>query len=147
MTANPFEVHVGLTGHSKIDFDRRQIRRVIRIGARMVQRDGRKLASRREGAGRTYRVWGDMLHRASAAGAPPTKVTGQFQRSLDTRVVGQGFAATIGPNLSRAFYARFLAGGTQDMAKRPVMDQALERNRQPIASMLESALLDSMVPR
>lgn len=147
MSGAPFEIHVGLTGHSKIDFDRRQIRRTIRIGARMVQRDGRKLVSRRAGSGRTYRVWGDMLHRASAAAAPPVKLSGQLQRSLDTRVVGQGFAATVGPNLSRAFYARFLAGGTQDMEKRPFMDQALERNRQPIASMLESALLDSLVPR
>jgi len=141
------EVNVGLAGFGRVDFDRRKIRRAIRIGARLVQRESRRMVNARAGTGRTYRVWGDMLHRASAAGAPPAKVSGTFQRSLDTRMAPSGFAAFVGPNLRKAFYARFLASGTVAMQPRPVADVALDRHRSAIRRLLEDALSDALIPR
>ncbi|CCG42181.1 HK97-gp10 family putative phage morphogenesis protein [Magnetospirillum molischianum] len=141
------EVNVGLAGFGRIDFDRRKVRRAIRIGARLVQREARRMVNVRAGTGRSYRVWGDMLHRASAAGSPPAKVSGALQRSLDTRMAPSGFAAFVGPNLSKAFYARFLAAGTGAMQPRPFVDTALDRHRSAIRRLLEDALSDALIPR
>lgn len=141
------EVHVDLMGHSRIDFDRRIIRKALRKAANPVRREARRLIARRNGGGRTYRVWGDMVRRASAPGAPPARLTAQLGRSIDTKMVNDGFAVYVGPNLRRAFYARFLAGGTQAMAARPFMDLALEAHAAPIAALLETAMVEALQPR
>ena len=143
------ELHARLFGHRSIDFDKRKLRKAVRAGARLVRREGRRLAGKKSGSGRRYRVWGDMLHRASAPGAPPAKLTGALQRSVFFRTLEgtSGLAMSVGPSPRRVFYARFLAGGTEKMDARPFMGEALERHEGPIRNALRDALKSSLVPR
>ncbi|WP_188260867.1 HK97-gp10 family putative phage morphogenesis protein [Azospirillum tabaci] len=142
------ELHERLLGHRTIDFDRRKLRKAVRAGAALVRREGRKLAGKKKGAGRRYRVWGDFLHRASAPGSPPAKLTGALQRSIYYRTLDKdGLSMSVGPAPRRIFYARFLAFGTEKMEARPFMDEALHRHEEPIRKLLRSALRDSLVPR
>ena len=144
------ELHESLIGHRSIDFDRRALRKAVREGAKLVRREGRKLAGRKQGAGRHYRVWGDTPHQASAPGAPPAKLTGALQRSIYYRTMEKGgMSMSVGPSTSkrRAFYSRFLAFGTKNMDARPFMGDALERQESRVRGLLREALRDSLVPR
>ncbi len=142
------ELNERLVGHRAIDFNKRKLRKAVRHGAQLVRREGRKLAGKKRGSGRRYRVWGDIPHQASAPGAPPAKLTGALQRSIFYRTIDKGgLSMSVGPASSRVFYARFLAFGTQKMEARPFMEEALSRHEGPIRNLLRSALKDSLEPR
>jgi HK97 gp10 family phage protein len=148
MSQPSIELHAALFGTTRIDFDRRSIRKALRGGAQLVRREARKILSKRSGSGRIYRVWGDVIHRASAAGEAPAKLTGLLQRSIQYRTRGSGgFAMAVGPSYAVGFYGRFLAFGTKTMAPRAFMVPALEIHRAAITAMLNTALADSLVPR
>lgn len=142
------ELHERLFGHRRIDFNKRQLRKALRKGAQLVRREGRKLAGKKQGSGRRYRVWGDIPHQASSPGAPPAKLTGALQRSIFYRTLDRdGLSLSVGPSVRRVFYARFLAFGTQKMEARPFMEEALSRHEGPIRNLLRGALKDSLEPR
>lgn len=142
------ELHERLFGHRRIDFDKRQLRRALRDGAKLIRREGRKLAGKKRGSGRLYRVWGDIPHQASAPGAPPAKLTGALQRSVFYRTIDRdGLSMSIGPSVRRVFYARFLAFGTRQVEARPFMETALSRHEGAIRDRLRDALKDSLEPR
>ncbi|WP_207458651.1 HK97-gp10 family putative phage morphogenesis protein [Azospirillum sp. SYSU D00513] len=142
------ELHEKLVGHRRIDFDRKKLRKAVREGAKLVRREGRRLAGKKAGGGKAYRVWGDMLHKGSAPGEAPTKVTGTLQRSIFYRTLDDnGLSMSVGPAARRVFYARFLAAGTQKMAARPFMGEALERTESPVRDFLRAGLEESLTPR
>ena len=142
------ELHERLFGHRRIDFNKRKLRKALREGAKLIRREGRKLAGKKKGSGRRYRVWGDIPHQASAPGAPPAKLTGALQRSIFYRTMDRdGLSMSVGPSVRRVFYARFLAFGTEKMEARPFMETALSRHEGAIRTMLRSALRDSLEPR
>jgi HK97 gp10 family phage protein len=142
------EINERLIGHKTIDFDRKALRKAVREGAKLVRREGRKLAGKRSGAGRKYRVRGGVRHRASAPGQPPAKISGALQKSIFYRTMDKGgLAMSVGPSIRRVFYARFLAGGTKHMEARPFMTEALRRHEPSIRQGLRAALVDALVPR
>lgn len=97
-----FDVHAEISGFSRIDFDKKKIRKALRIEGRAIQKISRALVSRRV---------------ISKAGEYPGKETGQLARSIQVKVSRSGFLARIAPynksNAMKVFYPALLYYGVK----------------------------------
>lgn len=102
-----------------LSFGKVNVRRVVRQGATQVAQEARALIRqsvgggrvyRGSGGGRQYRGYKSGSYTASAAGAPPTSVTGALARSIKVTVFKGGEGAAI---RDAQFYALFLEAGAQ----------------------------------
>lgn len=100
------ELHATIVGHSRIDFDKKQVRRTLLKEGRAVQRSARRLVARRA---------------VSKPGEYPGKRSGDLQRSIKPRVGSGGFwvkvAPTKTPQMEGVFYPAFLNYGTKGLGR------------------------------
>lgn len=133
------EVNVKLDGFSRIDFDKRKIRKTMQVLGRDVQKEARWLVSRRL---------------ISGAGEFPGRDTGALWRAIKYKVSKPGFLVRIQPDktaeMGPDFYPAFLLYGSKkrDLAARKnYMTTALENRRDVARVALRNALQDSLIPR
>lgn len=143
----PFEIHAGITGHSRIDFDKRPIRKVLRSLGRQVAKEARKLVSSRT---------------VSSPGGYPGRRTGALFRSIKSKEMGGGLAIAVAPYRtselmrkgSNAYYPGFLLfgakrngrGGTLTPRQNYVL-AAAERFGDAAREGISAVLRDALVPR
>lgn len=150
------EVHVGWTGHSRIDFDKKKIRKVMRARGRDVQKEARRLVARRA---------------ISQAGDYPGRDSGVLWRSIKAKVSRSGFLVRIAPQktaeMGKDFYPAYLWYGVRRGATRSknhgrqadtgtgwrieprknYMTEALSRRREVSENAIKNALKDALIPR
>ncbi|MCC7005892.1 MAG: HK97 gp10 family phage protein [Ottowia sp.] len=147
------ELNVLLQGYTRIDFDKKKIRKVMRKMGRDVQREARRLVARKA---------------ISSAGAYPGKQTGRLQRSIKSKVSKSGFLVRIAPQKSsemKDFYPAFLYYGVTGQARRKdqkaptqtgrwriapranFMQEALDQRRAVVRAELRDVLRNTLVPR
>lgn len=132
------EINVKLDGFSRIDFDRKKIRKTMRMLGRDVQKEARRLVARRA---------------VSGAGEYPGRQTGRLWRAIKYKVSKPGFLVKIMPGKTadmKDFYPAFLLYGSKkrDLAPRKnYMTDALENRRSVARGALRNALMDSLKPR
>lgn len=150
------EVNVRLAGHERIDFDRKSVRKALRIEGSAVRKEARRLVSRRA---------------VSGGGENPGRETGALWRSIKSKVSRSGFLVKIAPQktpeMGEDFYPAYLFYGVRRGAQRGrsharradngsgwrieprnnFMIQALDRRRSGARVALEAALKDALVPR
>ena len=133
------EIHVGLTGHNRLDFDKRIMRKRLRAEAGQIRKEARKLISRRA---------------ISQAGEYPGLNTGDTRRSIYVRVTRSGLAAIIEPKRTsrmdkREFYPSILTYGVPGRidARKNYIEQAASRRRAAAMAGIGAALLESLKPR
>lgn len=170
-----FEVNATITGFSRIDFDRKKIRKALRAEGRKIQKEARSLVARRV---------------ISNPGEFPGKSSGQLARSIQVKLSRPGFLVKIAPfnksNSMKDFYPAFLFYGVKNhgsvkpllpgkgvgksnrrrrgeraslMASRSANDnyvvkprenymaEALSRRREASRAAILNALQDSLIPR
>jgi len=134
------EINVGWEGYSRIDFDKRKIRKAMRTVGRDVQRQARKLVSKRGGK--------------SKPGQAPNRSTGALARSIKVKVSRPGFLVRIAPEKTPAmgdfFYPAVLHYGSEKINLKPrsnYMVDALEMKRSQTRNVLARALPDALIPR
>ncbi|MET3229981.1 UNVERIFIED_ORG: hypothetical protein ABIC54_002166 [Burkholderia sp. 1263] len=100
------ELHVGWTGHTKIDFDKKKIRKTMRVLGRDVQKEARRLVARRA---------------ISQPGDYPGRDTGTLRRSIKSKVSRSGFLVRIAPQktaeMGDDFYPAYLWYGTRGQGR------------------------------
>lgn len=131
------ELHTTLTGHSKIDFDKRKVRKALRQQGAVIRKKARKLVARRA---------------ISGAGDNPGRDTGALMRSIKVKVFGGGFGVIVAPyktdEMGDDFYPAFLYYGTPTVKKRAnYMIEALDSTRESAKRAIREALKDSLIPR
>jgi hypothetical protein len=133
------EVNVKIEGFSRIDFETRKVRIAMRNIGRDMQREARKLVSRRA---------------VSKPGEIPGRATGATQRSIRYRVSRPGFLVRIAPfktaDMGKDFYPAFLHYGSEKNNLKPrenYMVKALENRADNTRNVLRRALEDALVPR
>jgi hypothetical protein len=149
-------VHVRLLGHERIDFDRKKIRKAMRVQGGEVRKVARRLVARRA---------------VSGPGEAPGRDTGALYRSIKSKVSRSGFLVKVAPqktsDMGDEFYPAFLYYGVRAGGKRSAdhrkkadggngwriekrdnyMSKALDQRRAGATAALETALKDSLIPR
>lgn len=99
-----FDLNVRLDGFTRIDFERKKIRKALRQAGREIQKEARRLVSRRA---------------ISNPGEYPGKITGALQRSIQVRLSKSGFLVRVAPynktNAMKVFYPALLYYGTKGL--------------------------------
>lgn len=132
------EVHATIDGFSRIDFDRKKIRKVLRKEGGEVRKIARKLIGRRV---------------VSRPGEYAGRDTGRMIRSIKAVVSKPGFLVRIAPSKTaemKDFYPAFLNYGsaTNNLApRRNFMIDALDARREIARGAILGALQDSIIPR
>ncbi|BAO88920.1 hypothetical protein [Caballeronia cordobensis] len=141
------EVHVGWTGHSRIDFDKKKIRKVMRARGRDIQKEARRLVARRA---------------LSQPGDYPGRDSGTLWRSIKSKVSRSGFLVRIAPQktpeMGKDFYPAFLWYGVRRTAgeegsgwrvepRKNYMTEALDKRREVSETAIMAALKDALIPR
>lgn len=132
------EVNATLVGHSRIDFDKRLIRRALRQEGGKVRTAARRLVARRA---------------VSASGEMPGRDTGALWRSIKVKVSSGGFWARISPfktNEMPMYYPAVLYYGSKRRnieARGNYMTTALEQRRSGAQDAIRSALQGALKPR
>lgn len=132
------EVHATLVGHSKIDFDKRKIRRALRSEGGKLRTAARRLVARRG---------------ISAPGEMPGRDTGALWRSIKVKVSSGGFWARVSPfktNEMPMFYPAVLYHGSKRRnieARGNYMSDALDLRRTAAQAAIRSALQSALIPR
>lgn len=137
--SNPkLETNVTIDGFSRIDFDRRKVRKGMgRIG-RDVQKESRRLIARRA---------------ISGAGEYPGRKTGTLWRAVKYKVSRAGFMVVVRPTKTADmdfFYPAVLHYGSEKRnikARKNFMTDALDNRNQNARSVLRNVLQDSLIPR
>ncbi|WP_147375762.1 hypothetical protein [Noviherbaspirillum cavernae] len=101
------EVNVTLAGHSRIDFDRKRVRKALRTEAQAVRKIARRLVARRA---------------ISEPGEFPGKDSGALQRSIKFKILSRhGFAVRVAPyktaEMGKDFYPAYLWYGTRGLGR------------------------------
>jgi HK97 gp10 family phage protein len=116
----------------------RHAREAIAQSAEAIETDAKQSIERGPKTGRLYeRSDPRRSHRASAPGQAPATDSGRLGRNITHVVDPDGLGASVE---SRATHSRALEFGTTDMAARPFMHPAFERNRSQIRRMLGRAV-------
>lgn len=132
------EVHATLVGHSKIDFDKRLIRKALRKEGGSVRTAARRMVARRA---------------VSAPGGMPGRESGALWRSIKVKVSSGGFWARISPfktNEMSMFYPAVLHYGSIKRgieARGNYMTEALEQRRPAAQAAIRTALQGALKPR
>lgn len=133
-----FEVNATITGFSRIDFDRKQIRKVLSKQGAEVRKVARKLIMRRV---------------ISKAGEYAGRDTGRMLKSIKSKVSKSGFLVRISPQKTAdmpIFYPAILHYGSKKINLAPrknFMTDALEARRETARTAILNALQDSIIPR
>ena len=133
-----FDVHAEISGFSRVDFDKKKIRKALRIEGRAVQKIARKLASKK------------LL---DSNGSYPAKQTGRLVRSIKVKVSRPGFLVKIAPQKMadmKDFYPAFLFYGSKKINLAPrqnYMTDALDARRESARSAILNALQGALIPR
>lgn len=130
-------VYATIEGHSRIDFDKRAIKKVLRKAGGDIRKAARRLVARRA---------------VSSPGDFPGRDTGALLRSIKLKVSSGGFWAKVEPQKTpemKSFYPAFLFYGTKrGVAKRGnYMIAALDAQRENVRGQIRDALKHSLVPR
>lgn len=107
---------------------------VIEYGVRQVRNEVLLSMQQTPKTGRKYKR-GDKVHTASSPGNPPAIDHGTLIRSIEMVYKHFGFTGEVQANTN---YAIHLEYGTADMAARPFMQPALEKNRSKILKKAQS---------
>ncbi|MDE2441945.1 MAG: hypothetical protein KGP14_13055 [Betaproteobacteria bacterium] len=135
---DPFDLFVGLDFHQTIDFDKRSLRKSMRLGAADVRKEARRLVSRRA---------------ISAPGEMPGQQSGALKRAIGIVSRGsRGGWIKVGVRSipGSAFYPAFLFYGSPKtgLDKRGnFMVAALNNRRSVVRGMIRGALRESLKPR
>lgn len=134
-----FEVNATIEGFSRVDFDKKKIRKALQIEGRAVQKLARKMVSKR------------ILN---SAGDYPAKRTGALMRSIKVKVSRPGFLVKIAPQktaeMGKDFYPAFLHYGSKknNLAPRKnFMTDALDARREVSRVAIIKALEGALIPR
>lgn len=95
------EVHETISGHSRIDFDKKLVRKAMRKFGAEIRKDARRRVSRRA---------------ISVPGEYPGRTTGALFKSIQSKVSKSGFLVRIWPEKTAAmtaFYPAFLFYGVK----------------------------------
>ncbi|APW38973.1 hypothetical protein RD110_18640 [Rhodoferax koreense] len=131
-------VSVSFAGHTRIDFDKKPIKRTLRQEGAQIRKQARRLLSRRA---------------VSVPGEMPGRQTGALMRSIKVKVASGGFWAKVAPyktNEMKKFYPAFLFYGStkRNFEKRGnYMESALDTRRAAAQSAIRSALQGALKPR
>lgn len=130
-----FEVNATITGFSRIDFDKKKIRKVLRKEGALVRKIARGLIMRRA---------------ISKPDDYPGRKSGATLRSIKARVSKSGFLVKIAPvktaEMGKDFYPAYLFYGSKpnNLAPRKnYMTEALERRREGARAAILNGLKDS----
>lgn len=133
------ELNVMLSGHSMIDFDKRQIRKALVQGGGVVRQQARRLVARRA---------------ISNPEQFPGEDTGALKRSIKIYKRGsRGGYVKVGPTKTsemNVFYPAFLFYGSAKtgLAKRAnYMTAALEMKRESVRANIRAAMPAALIPR
>ncbi|WP_295379559.1 hypothetical protein [uncultured Pseudacidovorax sp.] len=140
------ELNVRLVGFSRIDYDKREIRRALRLEINKVRDDARSLLSSSS---------------PSAPGEFPGRLTGVLQRAIKSKVLRGGLAAIARPEktkrMGKDYYPAFLVHGVKQRKGRVLnpglkprldpMPAALARRSDAATTALRDALQRSLIPR
>ena len=135
------QVNATIIGHSRIDFDKRPVRKVLRVEARKIQREARRLVSRRA---------------ISDAGQNPGLETGTLRRAIDLRWGSGGWWVKVEPTTARIklsgkmYYPAVLYYGSTKRGIEPranYMGTALDKRAAPARAAIRQALEQSLKPR
>jgi HK97 gp10 family phage protein len=111
-----------------IDVDKVTGKAVARVALKM-ESDAKRLISRGERSGRTYKR-GRKSHRASAPYEAPKTDTGNLVRNITTNFINRK-KAEVGVFASRgAMYGAWLEFGTRNIAPRPWLSRTYNANRE-----------------
>ena len=132
------QVSVTLAGHSRIDFDKKPIRKALRQQGGEIRKAARRLVARRV---------------LSGPGEMPGRQSGVLMRSIKVKVSSGGFWAKVAPYKTsemKVFYPAYLYYGA---AKRNIaargnyMAAALDTRRTAARGAIEQALQGALKPR
>lgn len=132
------EVHATLAGHTRLDFDKRLIKRALRQQGGEIRKEARRLVARRA---------------ISGAGDMPGRDSGVLWRSIKVKVSSGGFWARVSPfktSEMKVFYPAFLYYGVaeRNIEKRGnYMSTALDARRDAAQSAIATALKSALKPR
>ena len=132
------ETNVTIQGHTRLDFDKKKVRKTMAVLGRDIQKTARKLVARKA---------------ISAAGEYPGKESGALQRSIKYKVSKPGFLVRIMPfktaDMGPDFYPAFLHYGVPGRIKPRgnFMTDALEARSDNARKVLMNTLQDSLMPR
>ena len=134
-----FEVNATIEGFSRIDFDKKKIRKALQIEGRAVQKLARKLVSKRI---------------INSVGDYPAKRTGTLMRSIKSKVSRSGFLVKIAPQktaeMGKYFYPAFLHYGSTKNNLKPrknFMTDSLDARRETSRVAILHALEGALIPR
>jgi HK97 gp10 family phage protein len=138
--SNPtLETNVRIDGFSRVDFDKKQVRKAMREAGRDVQKEARRLISRRA---------------ISGADEYPGKLTGALWRAIKYKVRRSGFLVIVRPektaDMGKDYYPAYLHYGSAKINLAPrknFMADALENRQQRTRNVLRNALQDALIPR
>lgn len=134
-----FEVNATITGFSRVDFDKKKIRKALRAEGGIIRKAARGMVSRKI--------------MASAPGEYPARQTGTLMRSIKVKVSRPGFLVKIAPYKTAAmpmFYPAVLHAGSKKMNIAPrknFMTDALDARREQSRAAILNALEDALIPR
>jgi hypothetical protein len=137
------DVHVDVQGHSKIDFDKRKIRKVLRTEGRAVQKAARRLVARKA---------------ISNPGEFPGKDRGFLQRAIGLVFPRSkdGYWVKVEPTTAgmkksgRLYYPAILYFGSAKRGIAPrgnYMVAALDARRDATRAALAAGLQDALIPK
>lgn len=132
------ETNVKIEGFSRIDFDRKQVRKTMRVLGRDVQKEARRLVARRA---------------ISRPGEAPGRDTGRLMRSIKSKVSKPGFLVRIAPYKTsemQDFFPAFLYYGSTKNNLKPrdnYMTTALDRRSANARALLFNTLQNALIPR
>ncbi|PIP02748.1 MAG: hypothetical protein COX55_03510 [Zetaproteobacteria bacterium CG23_combo_of_CG06-09_8_20_14_all_54_7] len=138
MSNQTLETNVTISGFSRIDFDRRKVRKSMRTLGRDVQKEARRLVARRA---------------ISGAGEYPGRQTGALWRAIKAKVSRSGFMVVVRPQKTAEmdfYYPAVLNSGSEKMnikARKNYMTDALDRRRENSRRVLRATLQDALIPR
>ena len=117
-----------------------ELKKALFSSAQMVEKTAKESIA---GGGKTGRIYkrGGVTHQASAPGeAPATDRGGLVVRGINIRPAYEEAAIDVVAGAADIKYARALEFGTKNMAARPFLFPALEKNKTRIKARLEAAL-------
>ena len=146
-------VHEAISGHSRIDFDKKLVRKAMRKFGAEIRKDARRRVARRA---------------VSGSGEYPGRDSGELWRSIRVRVSKPGFLVRISPEKTAAmkqFYPAYLHYGVTGRPRRKdhreqskdgkwriaprgnYMTDALQDRSDTIRAGLRNMLMDALKPR
>lgn len=142
-------IDVKIDGLDRIDRATGKVRQAIAeevvkalfLSSKRIEGDAKKSILDGQKTGRVYKR-GNVEHRASAPGEAPASDTGRLVNSINGDLDPGNQSATVRVATK---YARPLEMGTKDMAARPFLFPAAEKNRRWVVERINKALRTAII--